>query len=132
MELVIDANIVISALIANGITQDIIFAENNKLYAPEYLQEEIREHEEEILEKTGFTKKDLDLALSILFSKIKIIPATEFSKHIKKAKEICPDPDDTEYFALALQLNCALWSNDKKLKNQQDIRVINTTELLKQ
>jgi predicted nucleic acid-binding protein len=59
------------------------------------------------------------------------MPASEFSKQTKKAKEICPDPDDTEYFALALQLNCPLWSNDKKLKNQQEIRVINTIELLK-
>ena len=35
------------------------------------------------------------------------------------------------YFALALKLNCAIWSNDKKLKEQNKIQVCSTHELSK-
>ncbi|MBI2152065.1 hypothetical protein HYU21_05030 [Candidatus Woesearchaeota archaeon] len=35
------------------------------------------------------------------------------------------------YFALALKLNCALWSNDKKLREQSEVKVYNTYELVK-
>jgi len=42
-----------------------------------------------------------------------------------------PDPDDMAYFALALKLNCAIWSNDKKLKEQDKVKVYNTHELSK-
>ena len=43
---------------------------------------------------------------------------------------ISPDADDTAYIALALHLNCPIWSNDKKLKKQDKVKVITTKELL--
>lgn len=43
---------------------------------------------------------------------------------------ICPDPDDSEYFALAMKLRCTIWSNDKRLKQQEKVNIINTTELI--
>jgi predicted nucleic acid-binding protein len=36
---------------------------------------------------------------------------------MERAREICPDENDGDYFAVALELNCAIWSNDKKLKD---------------
>ena len=44
---------------------------------------------------------------------------------------ISPDEKDTAYFALALKLKCAIWSNDKKLKEQDKVTVYNTGELMK-
>lgn len=38
---------------------------------------------------------------------------------------------DSEYFALALKLNCAIWSNDKRLKQQDKIKVYSTEDLVK-
>ncbi|MBT5021736.1 hypothetical protein HOK51_08530 [Candidatus Woesearchaeota archaeon] len=49
---------------------------------------------------------------------------------MNSAKIICPDENDVDYFALALKLNCAIWSNDKKLKNQNSIIVYSTEELI--
>ena len=46
-----------------------------------------------------------------------------------EAKKLSPDPKDTEYLALALKLNCAFWSNDKKLKTQNKIKVYSTEDL---
>lgn len=38
---------------------------------------------------------------------------------------------DTEYFALALKLKCSVWSNDKKFKKQDKVKVYSTNELIK-
>ena len=66
----------------------------------------------------------------ILREKINVIPNEETEKFISKAKNICPDENDVDYFALALKLNCSVWSNDKALKNQSYIEVCSTEELI--
>ncbi len=52
MDLIIDANILMSALISNyGKNFDLIFNERLSLFAPEFLFEEIKKHKGEIIEK---------------------------------------------------------------------------------
>ena len=131
MELVIDANIVISALISKeGKTRELIFLKEFTLFAPEFLFEEIKKYKKLIIEKSKLDEESIDLALSLIFSKIKLIPLSEFEESLTKAKDICPDPNDEEYFALALSKNIPIWSNDKKLKEQDKIKICNTSELL--
>jgi len=131
MELVIDANILMSALISNqGRTFDLIFDERLRLFSPEFLFEEIKKHKNEIIQKSGISTKEFDFLFSILLSKIEIISKEEFKTFIDKAENITPDKDDTEYLALALKLDCSIWSNDKKLKEQNQIKIINTSELI--
>lgn len=125
-----DANIVFSALIKKGKTLDLIFSERNRLYAAEFLFEEIDKHKEEILKKSQLTESQFQAFLSILTLRINIIPKTEFGHELDKASKITPDPNDTEYVALALHLHCAIWTNDKKLKEQEEVKIFNTTELI--
>ena len=47
---------------------------------------------------------------------------------MSEARTISPDPDDEPYFALALNLGGGLWSNDKKLKDEQAIIHVYTTK----
>jgi len=132
MELIIDVNILMSALVTtNGFTYDLIFREDLKLFAPEYLLEEFEEHKDEIIEKSGLTEEELDLFLSLISTRINFIEKQEFEQFIKKAEEVTPDLDDAEYFALALKLNCPIWTNDKKLKGQEKIKIYSTSELVK-
>ncbi len=132
MELIIDANILMSALVTTqGFTYDLIFNDKIKLSAPEYLLEEFKEHKGEIIEKSNLSDEDLQIFLSLISSRIKFIEKNEFKQFIGPASEITPDINDTEYFALALKRNCAIWSNDKKLKQQDKIKVYSTAELIK-
>lgn len=131
MELVIDANVIFSALISTGgKTCDLLFSDEISLFAPEFLKEEFEKHKQEILLKSKLAEVDFELALSLIFSRIKIIPGSEFGSFIQQAKEVCPDPNDAEYFALALKQGCPIWSNDKELKNQKNIKIYSTQELL--
>lgn len=131
MELVVDANIVISALISSsGETRHLLFHEEIHLFAPEYLLKEIGKHKKEILHKSKLTDIDLEKALDLVCLRIEFVPFSKFEKYIPRAKEISPDPDDIEYVALALKLNHPLWSNDKRLKQQKYVKIYSTTELL--
>ena len=132
MELVIDANVLMSALVATaGKTYDLIFNERINLFSPEFLLEEFEEHKEEILEKSGLSESDFKLFLSLISSEIEFISKSEFKEFIPQAEKITPDPNDTEYLALALKLKCSIWSNDKRLKNQNKVNICSTGELLK-
>ena len=132
MELVIDANIIMSALITPGTrTCDILFSNDFMFYAPEFLLEQFLEHRQEIFSKSSLSEEDFNLFLLLISSRIKFISFSEFERFISKAKELCPDPDDMEYFALALKLRCGIWSNDKKLKEQDKVKVYSTKDLIK-
>jgi len=132
MELVIDANILMSALIATeGKTYDLIFNERIKLVSVDKLLRELEKHTPEILEKSGLLEYDFGVFASLIFSKIEFVPYDELKKLLSEAEKISPDQNDTEYFALALKLNCAIWSNDKKLKQQDKVKIYSTDEVIK-
>lgn len=131
MDLIIDANILISALVTTkGFTYDLIFNNKARLFAPEYLLDEIEKHKEEILEKSGLSNEEFELFLSLTSFQIEFIPYNEFEQFIEEAGKITPDPNDREYFAIALKLTCPIWSNDKRLKEQNKIKIYSTSELL--
>ena len=120
MDLVIDANILFSALIKNGITRDLMIFDRFNLYSAEYLFEEFEKHFNVINSKTktnNYELKDL-LGMLVYESNITIIPLADLKPFKEAAKKISPDPKDAFYFAVALKLNCPIWSNDKELKNQ--------------
>ena len=132
MELVIDANILFSALIKENITRKLLLYDEFILYAPKFILEEFFDKLPELSEKTEVDEITLTIKSQelIVLSNMQIIPHENFQDYLEKAKQISPDKDDVMYFALALKLNCAIWSNDKKLKEQNTIQVYSTDELI--
>lgn len=131
MDLVVDANILFAALIKDGTTIELLFNENIRLFAPEFLLEEFFKHMDEIIGKTKRTEKEFNEIFELLKEIIIIIPLDEFSNFVEHSEKISPDKKDIQYFALALKLNCSIWSNDKALKKQSEINVYNTEDLVK-
>ncbi len=131
MDLVIDANIIISSLISiESKNFDLIFNDNLKLLAPEFLMQEIEKYKKEVIEKSGLSDYEFNLFLSLIFLRIDLVSYNEFKDFIPKAKEFSPDQNDSEYFALALKLKCPIWTNDKKLKSQNNVKIYSTIDLL--
>jgi len=127
MDLVVDANILFSALIKNGMTSDLLF--KHRAYAPEFIFVEFKKYKEEIKEKTQRTDDDFNELFDLFERNIILIPKEEIEPFIDKAEEISPDSKDVVYIALAMKLHCALWSQDKKLKKQNIVKVYSTEEL---
>lgn len=131
MDLVIDANVLFSVLIKDNFSYNILFNGKFHLFTPEYIFTELEKHKEEILEKTERTTEEFFRLVETLKRRISIIPLEELVPYVEEAEKLTPDPDDMDYFALALKLNCAILSNDKKLKEQNKIKIFNTHELSK-
>ena len=88
MRLVIDTNIVFSALIAGGKTRDCIITAPVELYAPEYFHSEFENHRETFLSKTNLDDDQLTTLFALFFENIELVPRSDFADHIPKAREI--------------------------------------------
>jgi predicted nucleic acid-binding protein len=131
MDVVIDANILFAILIRHGNTEDLLFNEDLHVFAPEFLFDEFEKYREHIMEKTDRNREEFEQFFTIIKKRIKTIPNEETQKYIEQAKKTSPDEKDADYFALALKLNCYIWSNDKKLKEQNIVKIFSTEELFK-
>ncbi len=128
MDLVVDANEIFAALIRESKTHELIFDERLRLFTTEFFFTEFKKHSEEIQKKTEKTAQELSNLLDVLKKKIMLIPLEELLPYLDEAEKISPDPDDAAYIALALKLKCAVWSQDKDLKNKQKVVQVYSTE----
>ena len=131
MDLVIDANVLFSALIKDSFAYNLIFSGSFHIFTPEYIFAELEKHKEELLKKTERTDEEFFRLVEALKRRIAIVLLEELVPYVDEAEKITPNPDDMAYFAPALKLNCAIWSNDKKLKEQNRIKVYSTDNLSK-
>lgn len=118
-------------LVKPGKPIDLFFDSRLDLYAPQLLFEEMENNKKEILEKSQLREDEFDWLYRTLQQNITIIPEEEFLRYREKAEEICPHKKDVVYFALALYLQCAIWSNEKVLKKQKNIEIYATHELMR-
>ena len=129
MKLVIDANILFSALIKDSLTAELLFEEDLELYAPAFFIEEFMKYEELILKKMKRSREKYIEILHCLKDIINSVSEEEFDEFLDKAKQISLDEKDISYVALALKIKCGIWSNDKKLKDQKVVTVYTTAEI---
>jgi predicted nucleic acid-binding protein len=127
---VVDANILISLIIAKGSKQRLFFSSHLIPHSPEFVLFEIGKYWSRVSEASGLLEEDLKQACSEVREQLKTVPLSEIKKELEEATTFSPDPDDIEYFALALKLNCPIWSEDKELKKQSAVEVLTTPELL--
>ena len=132
MDLVVDANILFSALIKNGSTRNLLIFQRFNLYSAEYIFEEFEKHIKEIETKINVEKNELNDLLNMLLleSNIIFIPLNDLMPFKEKAIKISPDTKDAIYFAVALKPNCPIWSNDKELKKQKHVKIFSTKDIV--
>lgn len=135
IKLVVDATELFIALTGKGVTKDIIMSKYVKLYAPEFLFDELEKHKLRVKELSWLSSNELDKLLNILKKKIKEVPENSFNSFLIKASELISDPNDAEYLALSLSLNnTPIWSEDKHFKEslvKEVVEVFTTKELVK-
>jgi len=135
IDVVVDANIMFSAIIAGkkkvrSKIRDVLFSDNLQLWAPYRLLAELEKNRELLKRKSGFTDVELNAYIETLKRGVIFVPLEEYLDKLLEAKKISPDPKDIEYFALALKLDCPIWSEEKRLKRQDKVLILNTRELV--
>lgn len=129
MEFVVDTNVLFTFFWEGSFTRKLLVKQELELFSPEFALEEINSHCDEILKKTGISLEEFKKLRKELAILVEFIPLEEYSSFMDKASAI-PDPDDVDFAALALKLNCPIWSNDKGLKQQSRVKVFSTSELI--
>ena len=130
MRIVIDANIVLSALITRGRTWVLCLSDALDLIAPEFLFEECSGFMKEVQIKGCISEELLQELMNFLRSVIEVIPKDAFLHKLDEAEELTSDAKDREYLALALAEGCPVWSNDKALKSQTRVHVFSTKDII--
>ena len=91
-------------------------------------------HIEELLRKSELSKQEFNTLLAIILKKVAIVPNESLLPFRSRALEVIKDidKDDILFIACALAFpDSVIWSNDKKLKRQKAVRVLDTEEILK-
>jgi predicted nucleic acid-binding protein len=134
MKLVVDTNILFS-FFRDTIVRKIIVNSKNlglELFTPKYAFEEIIANKSKIMKYAGITSEEyFEFVISTLQYFVRTVPGEFFEDLKEEAKRISPDLKDSPFFALALKLNCGIWSNEKILKRQSRVSVFSTREIVR-
>lgn len=133
MNIIIDSNPLFSALIKDSITRRTILEYDGFFLFPSFIFEEMQKHKAELLKKSRMPEEDFGKLLQLILRKVVVVPNEVIVPHKKEAfgivKEI--DQDDVIFVACALAYpNSIIWSNDRKLKEQEKVKVLNTKEII--
>jgi len=92
--------------------------------------DEIAKYQRYLLDKTRRTHGEYLQFFRLLERRLIFLPRETLLGFLEQARLISPDPDDIPYFACALRLGCGIWSNDAMLKNQSEVLILSTREIL--
>jgi len=126
-----DANILFSFFKRDSLTRKLITSPKLLLFAPAFSLRELDKHKEEIVGRAKISPDEYEPSKKVLRKFVEFIPLEEYEEKLILAKGTSPDPKDIRYFALALWLDIPLWTNEKRLKRQDKVLVLSTSELLK-
>ncbi len=119
MKLVIDTSILVGSLIKRGYLLFTILriSRHFELLSPDFLIEELYSKAKKISNLSKLSKTEVEFAISVLTSFVKIVPKSEYQDRIDEAKELAKQFDykDYPFIALALKLNVPIWTNDKPM-----------------
>lgn len=133
MIIVVDANAVVSALLKDGMSRQIIVSGKFTIVAPEYLSEELYKYRKYIAKKAGISDGEVELLITLLLRRIRIVPNAEYRNRMSEAMELMEnDVKDAPYAACFLELRCdGIWTNDTDFDGKAGIKVFRTEYLMK-
>jgi predicted nucleic acid-binding protein len=134
MILILNTSILISSLIKDSVTRQILLLPSMKFYLPEYALEEIEAHKMKISRLSRLSADEIDILLNLLLENISIIPSQTIQPYLSEAEVMIGriDPNDIPFLALALATqNDGIWSNDRHFEAIKQIKIWKTSDLLK-
>ncbi|HEY4325752.1 MAG TPA: putative toxin-antitoxin system toxin component, PIN family [Mucilaginibacter sp.] len=139
MRVVVDTNIVISAIINDkGKIGELLLYKPVDIHfsSPSFLLEELNIHTKKILTITGYSEPEFQQIKLLVISNIKFIDPGKIKKENWETSYnmlIGNDEKDTSFLALNMEINGFLWTGDKKLikglQNKNYDKVITTKVL---
>jgi len=135
MRIVLDANIIIAALMGSRGKLTILTSQNYEFYAPKFIIQEIKKYKNEICERTDWTSEEFNVYFDALLLFIDVLDYEQYQDYIDNAKKVIQDRDlkDVDYIACALSTKADfIWSDDKDFSEQQLVKIKTTDEFIEE
>ena len=134
MIIIVDVNILLSALIKDSMTREILISSELDFCFPEKSMQKIRKYRGLIQEKSGLSDLEFLKLFHYIMKFIRIIPDEELLFNWDEAKAIMEqiDPEDVTFIAAALsQEDAIIWSDDAHFDKQDSIKVLKTKDMIR-
>lgn len=125
MKLIVDANILIAALIKNSAARNVLLDPMHEFYVPDYGVQEIYAYLDIISRKSGLSREQILRVLDTLLKYCRQIPTAFYADKLKEAIAIMKkiDEKDAPYLALSLSFpNDGILSEDKHFEKQTVVK----------
>tara|TARA_Y100000310_G_scaffold332587_1_gene408467 strand:+ start:158 stop:574 length:417 start_codon:yes stop_codon:yes gene_type:complete len=133
MKIILDSNILFSALIKDSITRKLILEYEEFFLFPEFIFEELTKYKLVLVKKSKMNEEDFNKLMNLILTKVLIVPNELLLPFKEEALDIIKDIDLNDVIFIACGLayrNSIIWSDDKKLKKQNRIKILNTKEMI--
>ncbi len=133
MDIVIDSNILFSALIKDALTRKLILEYEGIFLFPSQIFIEFEKYKDELLIKSKMKVNEFNDLLKLLLEKVKIIPNEVLDNYSEESWKLIGEHSPEDIMFIACCLSCKdsiLWSDDKNLKRQNKVKVLNTQEII--
>lgn len=133
MQVVIDSNILFAALIKNSIIRKILFLSDIDFIFPSIMFEELEKYKLELIKKSKLSNQEFNILLNKIKRRLTLIETEYLIPYRKEAFGLVKEIDPKDYLFIACSLycsNCIFWSEDKALKRQNKVNVLNTLEII--
>ena len=112
MELVADANVLLSAVLSGKARYVLRHPSISAVYTPVTAYDEVFEYLRPLARRRRLPMGELLLNFAAL--PVIVVDRQEYERQVSEAKRRigARDPDDVDVLALALERRCAVWSND--------------------
>ena len=134
LRLVVDANVIVAALLRDSTTRRLLILGGHELHAPRLLFEEIGEHWAEFVKRSGIPPEALQEVLRVLRGYISEHDWSEYADSLRGAQAALDpaDVEDAPYLALASFLSAdGVWTEDRRLLEQAAVKTFRTRDLLR-
>ena len=133
MIIVVDANVVIAALMGSRGRIVILTSQNHSFYVPRKIIDEIRKYKDLICRRANQKPEEFETNLEALLLFVETIEYVEYEQHIEKAQKVIGlrDSKDADYIACALQVSADfIWTDDKDFTAQKLVKTKTTNQFI--
>lgn len=132
MKIVLDANVIIAALLGSRATLVILTSQNHTFFVPQKILEEIKRHQSFICAYGKQSSEEFTTNFRALLYFIDVVDSVVYDPFLQQARAaLSRDIQDADYLACALAVHAEfLWTNDKDFSTQHLVPTKTTEQFI--
>ena len=96
MKLIIDTNILISSLLKDSTTREILLNESLNFYLPEIVLSEVNKYLPYIIQKSELSEEEIKKLLNTILENLILVPIEEYEKKMNEGMKIIGNIDEKD------------------------------------